>query len=198
MVTVILIPATRHCTCHPGGNHSSRLTFLGWLIECLIDRPQPFLHFAMVTLALQAFAIQRWLNSHFQMPPPLQCQVWIRIRVRIFFKFVNPTPLQTVATIDATEIQQCCWLGDGIDEDHTDSCYCIAENKSDSASGECVTESLTVPGFVICSAYHTKIHRCLIFSFVQSVWGREDTFSNFLVHLNLDIKVKQQSDFTTK
>jgi len=45
---------------------------------------------------------------------------------------------------------------------------------------------------VICSASHTKPNRCLIFSFVQNVLGREDGLSNVLVNANLEIEVKQQ------
>jgi len=43
-----------------------------------------------------------------------------RIRVLKFFKFENPTPLQTPATIDPTEIHPCFYLRN----DHAKSCYC--------------------------------------------------------------------------
>jgi len=43
------------------------------------------------------------------------------IRVRLFFKFENPTPVQTPATIiDSTVIYPCFYLR----HDRTDSCYC--------------------------------------------------------------------------
>jgi len=43
------------------------------------------------------------------------------IRVRQFFRFENPTPVQTPATIiDPTVIHPCLYLRN----DHTDSCYC--------------------------------------------------------------------------
>jgi len=38
------------------------------------------------------------------------------------FKFENPTPVQTPATIDATDIQQCLYLGYVIYENQADSC----------------------------------------------------------------------------
>ena len=51
---------------------------------------------------------QKWPESHFQTPTPLLFQnLWIRIRVQKFSKFENPTPVETPATIDATENQQC-------------------------------------------------------------------------------------------
>ena len=51
---------------------------------------------------------QWWPKPHFQTTTPLLFQnVWSRIRVRNLFKFENPTPVQTPATIDWTEIQQC-------------------------------------------------------------------------------------------
>jgi len=42
----------------------------------------------------------------------------------IFFKFENLTPVQIPATIDATEIQQCFYLRNGIYTKHVDSCHC--------------------------------------------------------------------------
>jgi len=43
------------------------------------------------------------------------------IRVRKFFKFENPTPVKTPATIiDPTVIYTCFYLRN----DHTDYCYC--------------------------------------------------------------------------
>jgi len=64
-------------------------------------------------------------------PAAAEMEKWLRIRVRFFtnfwlrvrqfFKFENPTPVQTLATIiDPTVICPCFYLGD----DHTDSCYC--------------------------------------------------------------------------
>jgi len=45
----------------------------------------------------------RWPESLFQTPTPLLFQnFWIR--VRLFFKFENPTPVQTLATIIAPNI----------------------------------------------------------------------------------------------
>jgi len=43
-------------------------------------------------------------------------------RVRKIFKFENLTPVQTPATMDATDIQQCLYLGYVIYENQTDSC----------------------------------------------------------------------------
>jgi len=47
-----------------------------------------------------------------------------RIQVRNIFIFENPTPVQTPATIDATEIKQCLYLINDIYKDHADCCYC--------------------------------------------------------------------------
>jgi len=70
------------------------------------------------TLLQQIF--QRWPESLFQSPTLLLFQNF-RIRVRQFFKFENPTPVQTLATIiDQTEIYPCFYLRN----EHTDSCYC--------------------------------------------------------------------------
>jgi len=44
--------------------------------------------------------------------------------VRIFFKSVNPTPVQTPATIDATGIQQCFYLRNDKHKNYADSCNC--------------------------------------------------------------------------
>jgi len=67
---------------------------------------------------------QRWPESIFRTPTPLVFQnFWIRVRkrIRLFFKFENPTPVQTPATIiDPTIIYQCFYLRN----DRTDSCYC--------------------------------------------------------------------------
>jgi len=41
--------------------------------------------------------------------------------VQKIFKFVNPNLVQTLAIIDATEIQQCLYLRNAIYESHTDS-----------------------------------------------------------------------------
>ena len=60
-------------------------------------------------------------ESHFQSPTLLLFQkFWIRIQVRKFFGFENPTPVQTQATIDAIEVYPCFSLRN----DHADSCYC--------------------------------------------------------------------------
>jgi len=40
------------------------------------------------------------------------------------FQIENPTSVQTLATTDATKIQQCFYLINDIDKDHTDFCYC--------------------------------------------------------------------------
>jgi len=48
--------------------------------------------------------------------------VCILVRVRNIFKFENPTPLQTPANMDSTEIQQCFYLRNVMYENHTDSC----------------------------------------------------------------------------
>jgi len=54
------------------------------------------------------------------------------IQVRNIFKFENPTPVQTSATIDATDIKQCLYLINYIYKDHADSCCC---RKSGSGTG---------------------------------------------------------------
>ena len=41
--------------------------------------------------------------------------------------------------------------------------------------------------FVICSAPHMKTNRCLIFSLVQKVLGREGTLSTLIVHAKVNI-----------
>jgi len=65
---------------------------------------------------------QSWPESLFQTPTSLLFQNFcIRVRIRLFFKFENPTPVQTPATIiDPTLIYPCFHPGN----DHTDSCYC--------------------------------------------------------------------------
>jgi len=67
-----------------------------------------------------ALRYQRWPKSLFQTPTPLLFQnFWIRTGK--FFKFENPTPVQTPNTIiDQTVIYQCFHLRN----DHTNSCYC--------------------------------------------------------------------------
>jgi len=57
-----------------------------------------------------------------QTPTPLLFQnFWIRIRVRLFFQFKNPTPVETPAIIiDPTIIYPCFNLRNN----RTDSCYC--------------------------------------------------------------------------
>jgi len=63
---------------------------------------------------------QRWPESLFHSPTPLLFQNF-GIRVRQFFKFENPTPVQTPATIiNRTWIYSCFYLRN----DHTDSWYC--------------------------------------------------------------------------
>jgi len=63
---------------------------------------------------------QRCPESLFQTPTPLLFQnFWIRVWQ--FFKFENPPPVQTPATIiDPTVIYPCFYLRN----DHTDSCNC--------------------------------------------------------------------------
>jgi len=66
----------------------------------------------------------RWPESHFQTRTPLMFQnFWIpdRIPVRQIFKFENPTPIYTPATIiDLTLIYPCFYSIN----DHRDSCCC--------------------------------------------------------------------------
>ena len=45
-------------------------------------------------------------------------------QARNFFKFENPTAVQTPATIDATESQQCFYWSNDVYTNHADSCYC--------------------------------------------------------------------------
>ena len=72
-------------------------------------------------LPLQDFH-QRWPESLFLTPTPLLFQNFsIRVHIRQFFKFENPTPVQTPSTIiDPTVIYPCFYLIN----DHTDSWYC--------------------------------------------------------------------------
>jgi len=42
----------------------------------------------------------------------------------IFFKFENPTSVQTPAAINVTEFQPCSHLRKDIYENHEDFCYC--------------------------------------------------------------------------
>jgi len=60
----------------------------------------------------------------FQTPIPLLFRNF-RIRVLKFFKFENPTPLQTPAPIDPTEIHPCFYSRN----DHAKSCYCWNWNR---------------------------------------------------------------------
>ena len=63
---------------------------------------------------------QRWPESLFLTPTPLRFQNFL-IRARQIFKFENPTPVQTPATIiDPTVTYPSFYLRN----DHTDSCYC--------------------------------------------------------------------------
>jgi len=79
-------------------------------------------------------------ESLFQTLTPLLSQnflIRVQIRVRLFIKLQNPTPVQTPATIiDPTVIYPCFYLRN----DCTDSCYCRNEKvtqifDSDSGSG---------------------------------------------------------------
>ena len=76
------------------------------------------------TLRLLTPVHQRWPESLFQTPTPLLFQnfgILVRIWVLQFFKFENPTPVQTPATIiNPTLIYPCFCLRN----DHTDSCCC--------------------------------------------------------------------------
>jgi len=67
---------------------------------------------------------QRWPKSLFQTPTPLlfpDFEMRAQIRVLQFFKFENPTPVQTAATIiNPTLIHPYFYLR----TDNTDSCYC--------------------------------------------------------------------------
>ena len=66
---------------------------------------------------------QRWPELLFQTPNPLLFQhflIRVRIRVRQFFKFENPTPVQTPATIINPTLNYLCFY---LRNDHTDSCY---------------------------------------------------------------------------
>jgi len=60
--------------------------------------------------------------TFFQTPTPLLFEnFWIRIRIRLFFKFENPTPVQTPVTIiDPTVIYPCFYLRN----DRKDYCCC--------------------------------------------------------------------------
>jgi len=44
--------------------------------------------------------------------------------VQKIFNFENPTLVQTLATIDASEIQQCFCLRNDMYKDHAYCCYC--------------------------------------------------------------------------
>jgi len=71
-------------------------------------------------LAPVLIRVHLWPESLFQTPTPLLFQnFWIR--VRLFFKYENPTPVQTPATIiDPTVICPCFYLGNN----RTSSRYC--------------------------------------------------------------------------
>jgi len=63
---------------------------------------------------------QNWPESLFQTPTPLLCQnFWILVRQ--FFKFENPTPVQTPATIIHPAVIHPYFC---LRNDHTDSCCC--------------------------------------------------------------------------
>jgi len=88
-----------------------------------------FTHFA--PFFYSSTAEQRRPESIFKTQTPLLFQnFWIRVRQ--VFKFKNPTPVQTQATIiDQTAIYPWFYLR----IDRTDSCYCRKSGKSDSDSG---------------------------------------------------------------
>jgi len=66
-------------------------------------------------------AVQRWPESFFQTLTPFLFQnFWIPIRVRKFFKFDDPTPVQNPASIDPNEI----YLWFYFRNDRADCCYC--------------------------------------------------------------------------
>ena len=78
---------------------------------------------------------QRWLESHFQSPIPSLFQnfsIWIRVRK---FKFENPTPVQTPATIDPTKIYQCFHLRNDLAD------LLLPKLKSDSGSGSSFSQN---------------------------------------------------------
>ena len=76
---------------------------------------------------------QRWPESLIQVPIPFLFQnFWIRIQVRKFFKFENPTLVQTPATIDANEILVCFYLRNDNADSSTagiETCLCNRVNK---------------------------------------------------------------------
>ena len=76
----------------------------------------------VVSCSYIASMLQRWPESLFQTPTLLLFQnFWMRVRIWQFFKFDNPTPVQTPARIiDPTVAYPCFYLRN----DHTDSCYC--------------------------------------------------------------------------
>jgi len=73
-------------------------------------------------LILNNFPERLWSRgsrSHF-FRLQLRSRIWVRIRVRQYFRFDNPTPVQTPASIiDPTIIYLYFYLKN----DHTDSCY---------------------------------------------------------------------------
>jgi len=69
---------------------------------------------------------QKWLESLFQTPTPFLFQnFWIRVRVRLFFKFEHPTPVPTPLQ---SSIQP--WFTHVFfpRNDHADSCYSRIRN----------------------------------------------------------------------
>ena len=83
---------------------------------------------------------QRWQESLFQTLTPLLFQNF-QIRAQQFFRFENPTPVQTPATvIDPTVIYPCFYLRN----DRRDSCYC-RNGKVTPGSGP-VFQKLLTPG----------------------------------------------------
>jgi len=94
---------------------------------------------------------QRWPESLFHIPTPLLFHnFWIRvpIRVRLFLKFQNPTPVQTPVTIiDPTVIYPCFYLRN----DRIDSCNCqMGKVTLDSVSSE-------ISDFTPCTHAQTSI-----------------------------------------
>ena len=68
---------------------------------------------------------QRWPESHFQAPTPLLFQSFL-IPTRVL---LNPTPVQSPATIDATVIQQCLFCIEAMTFVKTMQTTATAENK---------------------------------------------------------------------
>jgi len=65
---------------------------------------------------------QGWPESHRQ-TPTRSCSQIFGSGSKKFFKFENPTPLETPATIDITEISVMVYVGIYMYKRHADSCY---------------------------------------------------------------------------